>query len=197
MQFLKGKRTPLVMMVVLVLTMIYATACENTSTGAELESEAGKLRTSNQLSAQAQHPIPQFENYPVRKALVEFAVRLDDPSKIWYTYILSDNGSMVGYYASSTRPQNSCNFLSSNTKVVKQEVEGTNTRTYFTHVVQSPSLDGVYYGASQCDAWFFFDAATDAMIEIRDVKFFTTDQPLLVDVEEFKVKVAAPVAAAE
>ena len=48
--------------------------------------------------------------------------------------------------------------------------------------------DGVYYGSSTCDAWFFFDAATNAEIQIRGVNFYTSDQPLRLNAQAIKVK---------
>ena len=58
-------------------------------------------------------------------------------------------------------------------------------------VTDAPSLDGVYYGGTgatgACDSWFFFDAATNAMIETR-FKFTVSNQPLAIDVPRIIVQ---------
>lgn len=124
-------------------------------------------------------PLPKTNNFPLRKALVEFTERQDLIDHLWYVYILADTGNIIGYYVAQTVPVNACNFLSS-TEDVGTQYEGD-------PVLTAPSLDGIYYGgsgaSSGCDAWFFFDSATDALVQIRGVKFFTADQPLLLDAE--------------
>jgi len=63
-------------------------------------------------------------------------------------------------------------------------------------VITAPSLDGIYYGgggaAAGCDEWFFFDSATNALIKIRGVKFFTADQPLSLNAEPITVAPVVP-----
>ena len=124
-------------------------------------------------------PIPQTENFPLRRALVEFTEREDLLNHPWYVYILGDNGNTIGYYVARQVPVNSCTFLSST-----EDVHDGQTLT-------APSLDGIFYGgggaSAGCDEWFFFDAATNALIKIRGVKFYTADQPLALSAEPILV----------
>lgn len=120
------------------------------------------------------------KNFPQRKALVEFTTREDLINHPWFVYILGDNGNTIGYYVAKAAPENSCNFLSSTEDIYNSD-KGTVK-------MQSPSYDGVYYGASQCDEWFFFDATTNALIKIRGVKFYVADQPLKIDAAAIKVQ---------
>ena len=137
--------------------------------------ESVKAREEVLRQAEAVYPVPPLQNFPGRRALVKFTERQDLINHPFYVYILGDNGNVVGYYIAQTRPINSCNFLSSTERIVDRDIEGS-------LIVTAPSLDGMFYGgggaAAGCDAWFFFDAATDAMIEIRGVKFFTADSRL-------------------
>lgn len=136
----------------------------------------------SRAEAAAPNPIPG--NFPVRRALVEFTERQDLLGHPWYVYILADTGNVIGYYVAKTRPVNSCTSLSS-TEDVDYDSDGGNI------ILTAPSLDGVFYGGSgasaRCDAWFFFDSATDALIEIRGVDFYTTDQPLRLEAEPILV----------
>lgn len=125
-------------------------------------------------------PGKNMTNFPLRKALVEFTQREDMTNHPWYVYILGDNGNTIGYYVAKAAPENSCNFLSST-----EDVYGSSNGNL---KMQSPSYDGVYYGGSACDEWFFFDATTNALIKIRGVKFYTADQPLKLDAAAIKVR---------
>lgn len=124
-------------------------------------------------------PDPKTQNFPMRKALVEFTQREDLLNHPWYVYILGMNGNVIGYYVAKAAPENSCNFLSSTQDIYSND--------HGLIPMQSPSYDGVYYGSSTCDEWFFFDAATNALIKIRGVNFYTADQPLKLDAQAIKV----------
>lgn len=129
------------------------------------------------------YPVPKLENYPLRQALVEFTERQDE-IKPWYVYLLGMDGNAIGYYVAKTVPINSCNFLSSTEKLW----QGTEGRS---QIFTAPSLDGIYYGGggtqAGCDSWFFFDEATNALIQIRGVNFFAVDQQLVLDAKPIKV----------
>lgn len=125
-------------------------------------------------------PEPQLNNFPSRAALIEFTERQDRVGHVYYVYIIAETGNVIGYYSASARPVNSCAFLSSNQDIWTGS-EGK------SQVIQTPSLDGMYYGGTVCDAWFFFDAETDALIEIRGVNFYVSDQPLRLEAEAIRV----------
>jgi hypothetical protein len=127
--------------------------------------------------------IPQPNNFLTRKTVAKWVDRQDIPERPYYVYLLGDNGTFIGYYVAQSRPVNTCTFLTPPDRVVGGKFNDSPMT-----VVQSPALDGVYYGSGgSCDQWFFFDAATDAMIEITGFKVFTSDQPLLVDAEPLRV----------
>ena len=138
-----------------------------------------ELREDIFLQAQASYPIPIPSDFPLRKDLVEFTLRQARPGP-WYVYIQTDAGTYTAYYVAKNKPQNACNFLSETT---------TWSGTY---VRQAPSLDGVYYGGTgasgACDSWFWFDAATGALVETR-FKTTVSDQPLAIDVPIIQVQV--------
>lgn len=128
----------------------------------------------------ALYPDPKPVNFPMRKQLVEFAQREDLLNHPWYVYILGLNGNVIGYYVAKFAPENSCNFLSSTEDVWSSD--------HGNLKMQSPSYDGVYYGGSACDEWFFFDYGTNALIKIRGMAFYTADQPLKIEAKAITVK---------
>lgn len=171
-----------ILLAALAAVVVAAGCVEEDST--KIRNASVKARTQTFARAQAAAPLPRTVNFPQRKALVEFTERQDLTDHPWYVYVLADTGNVLGYYVAKTVPINACNFLSS-TEEVHTEWEGTT-------VLTAPSLDGIYYGgagaSSGCDAWFFFDSATNALIQIRGVNFFTADQPLRLDAKPIRVE---------
>lgn len=149
----------------------------------EQRKDSIRERSSTFERAERIAPVPRTVNFPLRKALVEFTARQDELDHPWYVYVLAQTGNIIGYYVAKTVPVNACNFLSS-TEVVDSGESGK-------VVLTAPSLDGIYYGgagaSSGCDAWFFFDSATNALIQIRGVNFFTADQPLRLEAKPITV----------
>jgi hypothetical protein len=158
-------------------------ACGDENKAAEQRRRAVRERAEAFGRAEGAAPTPNTKNFPLRKALVEFTERQDLVDHPWYVYVLADTGNVIGYYVARTVPINACNFLSS-TQDVRDDDDGN-------VVLTAPSLDGIYYGgagaSSGCDAWFFFDSATNALIQIRGVNFFTADQPLRLDAQPITV----------
>lgn len=166
----------------LVLAFLILTAetssCD--SQRADVYSENVNTRETIFLQAQALYPIPIPSDFPLRKDLVEFTLREAKPGP-WYVYIQTDSGTYSAYYVAKNKPQNACNFLS-------------DTKTSYNGILRdAPSLDGIYYGGTgasgACDAWFWFDASTNALVETR-FKTTVSDQPLAIDVPEIRVKVS-------
>lgn len=142
------------------------------------------FRAEQMHDAEVLIPIRSNSNFPRRAALEEYNHRTDRVGTPYYIYILAETGNIIGYYVATTDPVNACAFLAS--------TEDIETRSEGVVVLTSPSLDGMYYGGSGasagCDEWFFFDAATNAMIKIRGVNFFVADQPLALQADAIQVQ---------
>lgn len=173
----------LILLAFIALASIGASDCGDSS-AEEQRKKATEQRTETFDRAEKSQPIPTVLNFPLRNALIKFTLREDLVEHPWYIYILGDNANMLGFYVGQTVPINACNFLSS-TEIVNSSESGK-------VVLTAPSLDGIFYGGGgsegSCDAWFFFDYATDAMIVIRGLNYFVADQPLLIDAEPIKIK---------
>lgn len=165
----------------IILAILIAATSSECDTNQKVYQDNIDTRQQIFLQAQALYPIPIPSDFPLRKDLVEFTLREAKPGP-WYVYIQTDAGTYSAYYVAKNKPQNACNFLSE-------------TKTYAGNlVVDAPSLDGIYYGGTgasgACDAWFWFDAGTNALVETR-FKTTISDQPLAIDVPEIKVKVSS------
>ncbi len=164
------------------LLLALGAACDTSDSGQQ-RIDSIETRTEQFAKAEVLYPVPNQENFPLREQLVKFTERQDLINHPTYVYILADTGQIVGYYVAKTFPVSICAFLSS--------TEDVRTSSHGNLILTAPSLDGIYYGgagsSSACNGWFFFDQATDALIEIIGVNIFVSDQPLQVDVEAFKV----------
>ncbi len=166
----------LVVVAFLVGLLPLLTACSD----AHLQREASiKARSQTFERAEMMYPIPQTQGFPARQMLVKFTEREDLTNHLYYVYVYSDVGTIIGYYVAQSFPVSTNAFLSST------EDETTNGA-----VLTAPSLDGIYYGgsgASSGDGWFFFDATTDALVILYGFKIFVLDQPLKVDAPRIEV----------
>lgn len=122
-----------------------------------------------------QHPVPTISHFLTREAVVKQVQRFDEPGKLFYVYLLGQNGQQIGYYVSNTRPISTCTLLT------------PPDRKDGTVVLSNPGLGGTWSGGP-CNSVFFFDAATDAYIETGGLPFFVSDQPLSVQSEPITVK---------
>lgn len=160
--------------VVLSATLV---ACDPKSNTAQEEGQRTQ-ETVMQRAMQAQ-PTYQPEYFGTREQLNKWMERQDTPNRLYYIYIMNDMGGIVGYYVAQGRPVCTNTFLTPTEQLVHDQGQGTAMTT-----VPSPGLDGAYYGSAPCYQQFFFDAETDAMIEITGLNIMTMDQPLNVDAPE-------------
>ena len=133
-----------------------------------------------QRSTMERATVPKLQNFLAREAVVKQVKRLDEAGKIFYVYIIGDNGQQMGYYVSSTRPMPTCTLLTP-----PQEMADSGGGKYTP--VTAPGLGGTYSTASGCNSVFFFDAATDAYIEVIGMNLFIADQPLSVESEPIRI----------
>ena len=163
------KRILLVLVTLLVLSLTL-TGCAT----AQQQRDASIVERAKIFArAEALYPLPQTSNFPAREMLVKFTEREDLKRHLYYIYVYSDVGTIIGYYVAQSFPVSTNAFLSS-------------TQDYYQNgaVLTAPSLDGIYYGGSGAaagDGWFFFDATTDALVILYGFKIFVLDQPLKVD----------------
>ena len=155
--------------------------CEN---GALTQQRAASIETRVEIMnrAEALHPVPQMQNFPLREVLVEYTKRADMANHPWYTYIYSDYGTIVAYFVSTTIPVSTNAFLGST-----QSTYGSDGRV----VLDAPSLDGIYYGgagSSGNGGWIFIDAVTSAMGIAYGHKILTLDAPMMLETEPMLIR---------
>lgn len=160
-------------------------------TGCDIQASAPSARTQNVAAqsstmdrATAAVPVPKINNFLSREAVAKQVKRLDEKNKLFYVYVLADNGQQLGYYVSNTRPVSTCSLLTPPDDVWKKDYGSGIT----SQRLSAPGLGGTYSGDGSCRSVFFFDAASDAYIEINGLNYFVSDQPLGIKAEPIKVQ---------
>jgi hypothetical protein len=172
------KRLLSLLTVVFLSLVLMSSSCESQpSTQEQKEQEAVMERARKAV------PTPHVNNFLTRENVAKWVERMDTPDKLFYIYVLADNGAKIGYFVAQYRPISTATFLTP-PKRLHDDIDWGTT-------MPAPSLDGTYYGqggASQ--QYFFFDAETDAFIELQGLNYILMDQPLAgIDVPRLKVQV--------
>jgi hypothetical protein len=168
------------LIVTLIALSFMVTGCNGEASTTEKQEQT---RSSLMDKANASVPIPRIDNFLARQSVAEYMRRMDNPSKTFYIYVLGDNGNTIGYYVAKSQPMNICSFMSPTDKVEERYGDPDVVR-------QAPALDGLYYGSSGCNVDYFFDAETDALIQLNGLNYMITDQPLKLDAKPLKVQSA-------
>lgn len=164
-----------------VIGMVALTGCKEGESSSR--ADGAKTQESLMKRAQAKTPVPQVSNFLTRDAVAKWMRRMDTPDKTFYVYLMGNNGQQLGYYVAQTRPISNCTLM---TPPDKLHYWSSGNSGKATAVTQAPSLDGVY-STGGCDSYFFFDAATDAFVEINGLNFYVSDQPLAIEAEPIRV----------
>ena len=170
----------LIITLLLASVFILGNSCDMEKTTTEIQEES---RDALMDRAHDQVPVPQIDNFLTRRSIAKWMERNDDPSKIFYVYIIADTGNILGYYTASSRPVNFATFLTPPDKV-----ERTSSSSVGRVLRQAPGADGVYYGEGNGDNWFFFDAESDALVEIVGLNLFVSDEALELDAEPIRIR---------
>lgn len=152
----------------------------------EASADAKNAQAREQTMERATYsvPVPNINNFLTRQYLADWMKRLDDPSKVFYVYLMSDVGTYIGYYI-GTRPVSVCTYMTPTQKLWRGDFNQYGREALGV----APGLDGVYYGAGgNCDTYFMFDSETGALIHFSGFHYFTSDQPLSVDAEPLRVE---------
>lgn len=165
---------------------VIVTACKDNQTSSTSE-QGEKTQESVMQKAQSAQPTYQPDHFLTRKNINKWMKRMDDPSKIYYVYLVGDNGNIIGYHTASTRPTSTCTYLTPPERI--EVYDGGSHGAWNPIKRTAPSLDGVYRKGGSCSV-FFFTADTDAFVQIPDgLDYLLYDQPLGLDVQELKVSV--------
>lgn len=153
-------------LIALVVVLLLTSCKDDTARSRNIESQRDIIEIATN-----KHPVPVVSNFLGREAVVKQVKRMDEKGKLFYVYLITPMGQHIGYYVSNTRPMSTCALLTP-----PEDHSRGGGGVLLTH--SSPGLNGVYSRGGTCPTSFFFDAATDAYIEVPNGSYILTDQPL-------------------
>lgn len=139
-------------------------------------------QTQEQFMKEAQSVEPTYDvsNYLTRKYVNKWMKRMDTPTNLHYIYVYADSGMCVGYFVAQYKPISTATFLTPPDNAVDLGTGGV--------TVQAPALDGVYYGEGAGAEFFWFDAETDALMNLNGLNYIASDKPLNIEAEPLNVE---------
>ena len=160
---------------ILALAALALVGCkEETARDKNMKAQAGLIE-----KATTKYPVPNVNNFPAREAVAKQVRRMDELGKLYYVYLFADNGQQMGYYVANTRPIATCSLLTPPQEVRTSQINNL--------ALNAPSMGGTYSPNPTCSSVFFFDAQTDAYIEISGLNYFVSDMPLAIKAEPIRV----------
>lgn len=152
------------------------------------DSNREKMRkTQDEVYRRATSEVPNVEvsNFVIRKNVAKYMSRSDQVGKLYYIYLLGREGNIIGYYVGQSKPIPSCIAMTSPDQITKDYTDQTGD--YGGRVVRAPTLDGVYSGGP-CNSYFFFDGASDALVEFSNMSFYVSDAPVNVKADAITIQ---------
>lgn len=162
-----------------VFVLFGVTACDLPEPSASQKQEAARDNVMERANAKV--PVPQTDNFVTREMIAEYMRRMDEPNKTFFVYVVANTGAVMGYYTTNGAPVSICAFLAPPDKV-EERYGGSDL------VRKAPGVDGVYYSGGGCDTYYFFDANSDAMVQVKGLNLFVSDQPLSIEAEPITIK---------
>lgn len=171
-----------VIAIITIMGILAAAAMNAVITNSESSSERD-ARTQEEIMKMGQtaEPTYQPQNFLSRRAINEWTQRMDTPDKLWYVYLMTDNGAFIGYHICRTVPLSYGVSLTSPEKTESKHNHGMVSKP-------APGVDGVYYQGTDPEVFYCFDAETDALVTFK-TRFVYYDQPLDISVPELRLKV--------
>ena len=158
-------------LVVAALIVSALAACEEKDPASEVEQNK---QTDNYGQQTKTQPAEGMGYSPTREALNKWARTWEEQGKLAYIYLFDSESNQVGYYIMEGLPVSYCASLTPPDKIEYDYDYGMAVRT-------APSIDGVFYGAANCQQMFGFDAVSGAYLEFTgggSFNYLLSDQPM-------------------
>ncbi len=178
----------------MVLMALAAVACGGVSTNTTSQSLAKqratqeKAQVDNQNRAMSDIPIPVPETFMTRQQVARWSAEMDKP-QVWYMYAFMEGfAEPIALFVADAPATPYCAFLTKPEQTI--QYDGGDYGAISPINVQSPGIDGVYWGSGDCFSYqYFWDEVSGAMIQIQDFKMMMATARLsFLDVPEIKVR---------
>lgn len=165
------------LILLVVALALLAAACDGKEEPPASKQEQDK-QTDNYSQQTETQPARGMGYSPTRESLNKWADTWEEQGKLSYIYLFDSESNLVGYYIFEGLPVSYCASLTPPDKA--ETVDGLDAPDPAV-VRTAPSIDGVYYGAANCQQLFGFDAISGAYLEFTgggSFNYLLSDQPM-------------------
>lgn len=129
----------------------------------------------NQTTLEQRQPAPKVDFSNERANLIRKVTTFNDPNKLGYIYLLSDNGQPISFFVVKGKISNLSSYLVPDEQIVSDPYfyNGGSGSTHQGLVIQSPDIDGSY--GTNGSGIFFYEP--DATYHEWNGKYFYSDKP--------------------
>ena len=161
----------------IVASLAFLTGCPDQGT----QGKGVAIQETTMVRAMQAVPVPTVQQFTTRKSIARWIEYANAPDQTRYVYVMLTGVGYLGYYVADSAPVNICTSMTPPQRIID--------RHHGDVVVTAPALDGVYYGAGQCNMWYLFDKTTGAQIEVggSGLSFFTSTVPLNIKAPKLEV----------
>ena len=180
-------RNALKVVVALAAAAVFIAACSSDKKAPSNPQGQGQAQTITAFGAQSTatpYPADKLTHSLERDNLAERLVRLNDPSKIGYVYLLSITGQPFGFYSIKGKVSNPDSQMTTNKITVPLPNHGDCGDPNNCVTVDAPGDDGSY-GPNEQGIFFF---TTEGTLVETSVAYIYSDAPLPIDVPKLNAK---------
>lgn len=141
--------------------------------------QSGQQIAQNQQTLEQRQPAPKIDFSNERANLIRRATSFNDPNKLGYIYLLSDNGQPISFFVVKGKISNVSSYLVPDEQIVKDpyydyvRASGQSSQTAQGLVIQSPDIDGSY--GTNGEGIFFYEP--DGTYHEWNGRYFYSDKP--------------------
>ncbi len=172
-------RKALTLLVAMILAALVIGGCSSPPSSTATERDQRKQEQNAEGLAQVQ-PAEGMQWSPSRETANRWARTWGEEGKLAYIYLFDSEGGQVGYYIMEGLPVSYCASLTPPQKIVDVDkvVGGSSVDAL---AMPAPAMDGMYYGAANCQQMYGFDAVSGAYLEFTgggSFNYLLSDQPM-------------------
>jgi hypothetical protein len=187
---MKNKKRVLGLGIVVLIVMSIFVGCDEVATASiptmsDNLKQSGQQIAQNQSSLEQKQPLPKVDFSNERDNQIRKVTAFNNPNKLGYIYLLSDNGQPISFFVVKGKISNLSSYLTPDQQIVKDPYfdsvrpSGTAQQTSQGLVVQAPDLDGSY--GTNGEGIFFFEP--DGTYHEWNGKYFYSDKPYKMSVQ--------------
>jgi len=160
-----------------IITAAFTLSACDWSSDATAQQKESQTQQQTYTNLQKSQPATAMSYSPTRETINQWNKKWSEPGKLSYVYLTASNGQAMGYYVLKGLPVSYCVGLTPSYRFEEHDVGGAMGEV----MVPGPSMDGAFYGGSDCSVRYGIDASTGQYIEFSvgsGINYRLYEQPI-------------------